>query len=297
MGGVTAEPVVRAAGAVVVRRGEVLLVHRPKYDDWSFPKGKLDPGEHPAAAAVREVEEESGVRVRLGRPLSQQRYLVGNGVVSEKVVDYWVGFPGQGEDGDVRRFRPNSEVDRLGWFSPKKARKVLTYEHDRETLDEALADVAATVPFVVLRHGKALGRKEWGGDDAARPLAALGKEQAELLVPVLGAFGVRRVLTSSSTRCRDTVEPYAAATGLDLQLSETLTEEDSTPAPVGAAVGRLVASGAPAVLCTHRPVLPWVFEALGVQPAPRLEPGELLVAHLREGAVVAAETHLPGGGA
>lgn len=290
----TARPVVRAAGAVVVRRGEVLLVHRPKYDDWSLPKGKLDPGEHPTTAAVREVEEESGVRIRLGRPLSPQRYLVRNGVLSEKVVDYWVGFAAHGEDGDVRRFRPNAEVDRLGFFPARKARKLLTYDRDRAILDEAWTDHAPTVPFVVLRHGKALPRKEWAGDDAARPLAALGKEQAELLVPILRAYGVRRLLTSSSTRCRATVEPYAAAAGFDLQLSETLTEEDSTPATVGAAVGRLAASGKPAVLCTHRPVLPWVFEALGVQPAPRLEPGELLVAHLREGTVVSAETHLPG---
>src|SRR3954469_10161873 len=77
-----------AAGAVVLRKGRVLLVHRPAYDDWSFPKGKLDPGEHAAVAAVREVGEETGVRVRLGVPLARQSYPNGG---RTKVVDYWIG--------------------------------------------------------------------------------------------------------------------------------------------------------------------------------------------------------------
>ena len=81
---------VRAAGAVVTRKGgDVLLVHRPKYDDWSFPKGKLDPGEHATAAAVREVAEETGLDVRLGPALLAQRYRMSNGRI--KAVHYWVG--------------------------------------------------------------------------------------------------------------------------------------------------------------------------------------------------------------
>ncbi len=80
---------VQSAGVVVFRPGtKVLLVHRPKYDDWSFPKGKLDPGEHATTAAVREVEEETGLRVRLGPPLSEQRYPVAQGM---KTVSYWTG--------------------------------------------------------------------------------------------------------------------------------------------------------------------------------------------------------------
>lgn len=290
-------PDVVAAGAVVVRKGvdgwEVLLVHRPRYDDWSFPKGKVDRGEHVTATAVREVEEETGLRVRLGRPLPRQCYVTSNGGPQDKQVDYWVGHLARGEDGDVRRYRANHEIDRPVWFSVKKAHKLLDYDHDRDVLDAALSHPTPTAPFVVLRHGKALGRKEWSHSDDARPLAPLGEEQARWLVPVLGAYGVRRVLTSSSTRCQATVAPYAEKSGLDLQLTETLTEEDATPATVGAAVGRLAAAEKPAVLCTHRPVLPWVFEALGVQPAPRLEPGQLLVAHLRAGALVATELHDP----
>ncbi len=115
------EPEILAAGAVVSRKGpQVLLIHRPKYDDWSFPKGKLDPGEHAVTAAVREVAEETGVDVRLGPPLSDQRYLVGNGTVRPKRVHYWAGRV-VGDD-DVSTYRPNDEIDDVGWFDLDKAR-------------------------------------------------------------------------------------------------------------------------------------------------------------------------------
>src|SRR6188472_3608982 len=98
-------PDVLAAGAVVLRQhnDEVLLVHRPKYDDWSFPKGKLDRGEHATSAAIREVEEETGVRIRLGVPLRDQRYPIRAGT---KLVHYWVGRAVG--DGDVSGYQPNS---------------------------------------------------------------------------------------------------------------------------------------------------------------------------------------------
>src|SRR5690349_1211197 len=94
----------RSAGVVVFRPGkQVLLVHRPKYDDWSFPKGKLDRGEHPAAAAVREVAEETGLAVRLGVPLGSQRYPISRGT---KSVTYWAGRV-VGDD-DVSTYAPNA---------------------------------------------------------------------------------------------------------------------------------------------------------------------------------------------
>ena len=110
-----------AAGAVVTRKGpegrEVLLVHRPKYDDWSFPKGKQDPGEHVTATAVREVLEETGVEIRLGRPLRPQLYNVSGG--RAKIVHYWVGHV-VGDD-DLSTYQANDEVDDLGWFLPDDA--------------------------------------------------------------------------------------------------------------------------------------------------------------------------------
>ena len=122
---------VRAAGAVVLRRTddgrtETALIHRPKYDDWTFPKGKLDEGETFEQAAIREVEEETGLRGRLDRELPEVRYVDNRG--RDKVVRYWTMTP---TDGD---FTPTREVDELRWVPVEDALGLLSYEHDRELL-------------------------------------------------------------------------------------------------------------------------------------------------------------------
>jgi 8-oxo-dGTP pyrophosphatase MutT (NUDIX family) len=122
---------VKAAGGLVCRRGdhglEVALVHRPRYDDWSFPKGKLDKGESWEDAALREVEEEIGVRCRLGAELPPTSYTDPKG--RAKVVRYWLMEPVDGE------FEPSSEVDEMRWVSRDEAETLLSYPHDRELLD------------------------------------------------------------------------------------------------------------------------------------------------------------------
>jgi len=196
-----------SAGAVVLGPGaEVLLVHRPKYDDWSFPKGKLDRGEHATSAAIREVEEETGVRIRLGVPLRDQRYPIRAGT---KLVHYWVARAVG--DGDVSGYQPNSEIDEVGWFPIDKARRRLTYQFDVDTLAEALHQARKTRTLLIVRHSQARSRKAWRSDDRERPLLATGKHQAERLVPLLSAYDVRRMVSSSSTRCLQTLEPYAEA--------------------------------------------------------------------------------------
>ena len=278
-----------AAGAVVVRKGpEVLLVHRPKYDDWSFPKGKLDPGEHVTTAAVREVAEETGLDVRLGPRLSTQAYQVRNGWVRPKLVHYWVARVVH--DDDVSAYRPNAEIDAVAWVPLDKAAETLTYERDRETLAEAAAVRKKAYPLVVLRHGRAEPRKEWIGDDRKRPLAAEGELQAETVVPVLSAYGVERVVSSSSKRCWATVSPYADVADLEVEVTDELSEEDATPEAVERIVHELLERREPVVLCTHRPVLPHVYEALGVRD-PKLNPGSMLVVHHRRGQVVGHELH------
>src|SRR5262245_6936936 len=121
---------VKAGGGVVVRPGEdgpcVALVHRPKYDDWSFPKGKLDRGESFEDGALREVEEEIGLRCRLGRELSPTTYRDPKG--RSKVVRYWLMEPLEGE------FEANSEVDEMRWLTVADAEALLSYEHDRVLL-------------------------------------------------------------------------------------------------------------------------------------------------------------------
>lgn len=279
----------RAAGAVVTRKGgEVLLVHRPKYDDWSFPKGKLDPGEHVVTAAVREVAEETGLDVRLGPALSSQRYRMSNGRF--KTVEYWTARV-IGSD-DVGRYQPNDEIDAVQWVPWDAATNRLTYPHDRDTLAEARPLRRKTRALVVLRHGKARSRGGWKKDDRLRPLLQLGEMQAERLVPLLAAFDVTSAHTSSSTRCVQTVTPYVDTTGWPMKKYDELTEEDASVEGVVDVVDALLESGESTVLCTHRPVLPTVLDALRV-PATKLEPGSMLVAHHRKGRVVASEVVQP----
>jgi 8-oxo-(d)GTP phosphatase len=285
-----------SAGAVVLGRGgEVLLVHRPKYDDWSFPKGKVERGEHVTAAAVREVEEETGVRIRLGVPLGSQRYPVRAGT---KLVHYWVGRPVG--DGDVSGYQPNAEIDEVAWFPVDKARRRLSYQFDIDTLGEALQHPHKTRTLAVLRHSQARSRKAWRFEDRDRPLLATGKHQAERLVSLLAAYDARRLVSSGSVRCVQTLEPYAAETGREVSTEPVLSEEAATRRSVRELVSEVLdrihdepASAGATVLCTHRPVLPWLFEAAGVED-PGLAPGELVVLHLRKHRVVVVERHRAG---
>jgi 8-oxo-dGTP pyrophosphatase MutT (NUDIX family)/phosphohistidine phosphatase SixA len=276
-----------AAGAVVLRRGQqVLLVHRPRYDDWAFPKGKLDRGEAPAVAAVREVAEETGLHIRLGPPLGDHRYLVAGG--RWKLVHYWVGRV-VGDD-DVSGYQVNDEIDDVEWVPVDKAAVMLTYEYDRQTLAEARRRRKKTKALLVLRHAEARARKSWRRDDRERPLLKLGELQAQRLVPLLAAYDVTTIASSSSVRCRQTVAPYTDMTGFELGSFDGLSEEKATPDLVVAVVQDLLDADAGTVLCTHRPVLPMVFEALGMEPF-TLEPGELLVVQHRRGSVVSVERH------
>ena len=120
-------PLVTAAGGVVLRDGLMAVVHRPRYDDWSFPKGKLEPGEGFEAAALREVEEETGLRCRVLRPLPGIRYTDNRG--RRKLVRYWLM-----EVAEDPGFEPNDEVDDLRWVTPDEALGLLSYERDADVL-------------------------------------------------------------------------------------------------------------------------------------------------------------------
>lgn len=316
------EPVLlRAAGAVPWRRRrgelEVAMVHRPAYDDWAWAKGKLDPGEQYPTAAVREVEEETGLRVRLGRPLPSADYefVDKKGVRCRKRVRYWAGEV-VGGDG-----RLVNEIDQVLWLDVPSALAQLDYARDREQL-RALVRCSqeatlTTWPLVVVRHAKARPRAKWEGDDRLRPLDARGEQRALDVVPLLDAFGVRRLVTSPSTRCADTLAPFAAERGLDLRLKPSLSEEVFAQAPQRA-VRRLrkeLERGVPTALCSHGPVLPALLEELMVHASPgttegdailaelsdaaesAMAKGELLVCHLagrgEDARVVAVERYLP----
>jgi 8-oxo-dGTP pyrophosphatase MutT (NUDIX family)/phosphohistidine phosphatase SixA len=283
-------PDVVAGGAVVVRKsngGEVLLVHRPKYDDWAWPKGKRDPGEHVTTTAVREVLEETGVEIRLDRPLPPQVYVVSGGRV--KTVHYWIGRV-LGDD-DVAGYEVNDEIDEVAWFGFDKARSRLTYTDDVTLLAQVERRHKRTSALVVLRHARATKRGTWKGPDEERPLTTVGREQARSLIPVLSAFGITRIVSSDSLRCLHSVTPYTRDHMLGIEAVPGINEEDSTPVTIETTVRSLLAGKENAILCSHRPVLPQIFDVLGVSEEP-LGPGEMVVCHHRKGRVVATERYL-----
>jgi 8-oxo-dGTP pyrophosphatase MutT (NUDIX family)/phosphohistidine phosphatase SixA len=315
-------PVVEAAGALVWRlrqgRLQVVLVHRPRYKDWSWPKGKLDPGESLPGAAVREVSEETGYDVILGIPLPSLEYPLVDGRI--KRVTYWAAQVAGRPDAAALIARPpvprasTEEIDRTRWLDVAAAAEKLTNVLDCEPLN-ALVDAHAkgrlmTRAVVIARHGKARSRATWPGTELDRPLTPVGVQQSATLIPVLSAFGVTDIVTSHWERCRATIEPYAEATAITPRESVHLTEaeHDSSPERVAAEVDGLLRSGRDVVVCTHRPVLPTVLKVLTSHSSrvaeaelpskdPYLKPGSVLVAHVAHGEkgprVVAAETHRP----
>jgi len=316
-------PVIESAGALVWRvrddRLQVRLVHRPRYDDWSWPKGKLETGESLAAAAAREVAEETGKPVILGVPLPGLQYLTPEGRV--KRVHYWAARRAA-RDTDARALAARmpvaapspDEVDKLAWLDVDDAARRLTRKADRMPL-EALAEAyaggqLATHVAVIVRHGQAVPRGAWHGPEQDRPLTPLGQAQAAAVVPVLAAFGVGAAVSSRWERCASTIDPYVRASGVRPEYADNLGEaqHERSPARVAATVRDLLDGGRSSVLCTHRPVLPTVLDVLGqhsrrsvadVLPTrdPFLEPGEMLVAHVATTAkgprVVAAEKITP----
>jgi len=266
------------------RRVELLVAHRPRYDDWTFPKGKPENGEDLAATAVREIAEETGMRIRLGHPLPNTTYLIADG---RKVVSYWSART----VGPEEEFAPNKEVDEIRWVRTGEARKLLTYKHDVELLDafaELREDKAhRTRTLIVLRHAKAEARDDWSGEDLERPLIGVGTERAKALSPLLHAYGVRRVVSSPAVRCAQTVEPFAHEIGTFLEIDDRLSE-DTSFADVNRSVSAILDRKKPVVLCTHRPTLPWIFDAVGA-PTVDLRPGEGVVVHHRKGIVLATE--------
>lgn len=218
-------PEVRAAGGVVMRPGpdghlQVLVVHRPAYDDWSLPKGKLDPGEAWHHAAVREVHEETGVTAQLGVELTPTHYTDRHG--RPKRVRWWTMPVLAQEPRD-----PDDEVDERRWVDVEAVGALLTYDADRALVAEAMqASDHATV--LVVRHTHAGDRPGWNGNDRLRPLSEFGHGQASALVPHLAPWRVARIVTSPLVRCVQTIEPMATALDLPVETDERLAEGASS---------------------------------------------------------------------
>jgi 8-oxo-dGTP pyrophosphatase MutT (NUDIX family) len=243
---------IESAGGVVLRGSpgdrEILVIHRPRQDDWTIPKGKLDDGEDHAEAALREVAEETGWHCSAGPWLPEVRYLDGN--ARPKRVRFRVMRPL-----DQEPWAPSGEVDEIRWIPTERAHQELSYPSDRDVLEAAMA---LDEPTYLVRHAKAADRESWREDDDLRPLTTKGRRQAERLHAHLGLQRLRHVVTSPAVRCLQTVAPIAAELGLGIEQEETLREGT----PLEPALGMVRTIPGPSLLCTHGDVMAEIIDAV-----------------------------------
>lgn len=271
----------------------VLLIHRTKQRDISFPKGKLDAGESMPQAAVRETLEETGLQVSLGVNLGTIQYPLSNKNV--KTVQYWAA---EVTDAAVSAstFRPNSEVEALEWLPADEVADRLTYAADRDLYSVFMKLVERnafdTFSVILLRHAKAEPRSDVYPTDHLRPLAAAGEEQAEKLVPILLPFAPRRIISSTAARCMQTVSPLAELLGKRIRKKDSLSQdtwESGDLTGLRTVIGKTVRKTRNTLICTHRPVLPDAVRELALatgslpgsylQEAADLPPGAFSIFH------------------
>ena len=308
------ETAVYAAGAVCWRlvdgKMHVLVIHRTVHGDVTIPKGKVDPGESLPRTAVREIQEETGLNVALGVPLGVSHYAMPGG--RAKIVHYWAA---EVTDDAIRRstFVPNGEVAALEWVTLKRARTYLSYPADVEILESfaRLVDngVTRTFALIALRHGKAVPADSWDGPDHTRPLNERGVKQAASVVETITTWRPSRIITSTAVRCVTTVAPLAAATGIEMKRTDTISQDahEAGAADVRSQIGKRVRARKSAVLCSHGPVLPEILREIAlatgttlgsyISDAADLQTGGFSVVHLSadnpSSGIIAIETHAP----
>ncbi|MCH1884387.1 NUDIX hydrolase [Agrococcus sp. ARC_14] len=306
----TAPPVL-AAGALVWRAvGDevlVLLVERTQHRDFSLPKGKLDPGETLPECAVREIEEETGLRIALGAPLPQSEYRLSDG--RDKVVYYWQAKADEAVVA-ASAFSPNDEIHALEWLPLAAAKQRCTYEHDVAIIarfeERLAAGHAETFPLIALRHAKAANPFDWQGSDASRTLTERGERQARRVAPGIAAFGPERIVTSDAVRCVQTVEPLGRLLGIEPKATPLISQEspEDPREALERRIGKAVRKRRGTVLCSHAPIIPEIVTAVvhaadaaetdSTHRASMLHTAEFTVLHVSAGempALVALETH------
>ena len=275
-------PTIVAAGGVVWRRDidgeiEVLLVHRPRYDDWSLPKGKLEEGEALISCAYREILEETGLSIKLGPFIGSVDYYVPDGL---KRVSYWSASLIE----DKSAFHANDEVDQILWLDLESAALKATRDSDKEILQRFAFIPYDSSALIMLRHAKALERNEWQGGDEDRPLQLVGQLQAKRMLSLYQVFGVDEIHTSDAVRCLDTVAQMAKALQLTPVITNAVSEytyKKSKEKSIEYAK-ELIKKNRQVILCSHNPVLPRMMEKLTKKidfdyPDNKLLPGEAWV--------------------
>ncbi|MEN9605930.1 MAG: hypothetical protein RJB29_804 [Actinomycetota bacterium] len=252
---------ISAAGAVVWRKHkdnftEVAIIHRPKYDDWSFPKGKIEVGESLIACAHREVLEETNLQTEFGPHLGQVEYFTPDGL---KKVTYW-----SAKVIVEKPFRANTEVDQLKWIPITKVIEVLTNETDKEIFDKFVKVKFNSKPFILLRHAKAITRDEWQGEDDDRPLSSSGQNQAMRLLSTYQVFNIDQIHSSDAVRCYDTVKSMAKGLDIKLEVSSKLSESTYKKDKEKAFdyVRELIKEDKSILICSHNPILPKMLNKL-----------------------------------
>ena len=282
--------VVRAAGGVVYRhrddgRIEFVLVHRPAYDDWTLPKGKLLKNERLEHGALREVHEETGMVCHIARSLGTIAYVDRRG--RDKVVWYWLMRAVEGE------FLARAEIDEVAWLPYAQARNKLSYTHDRVLMDRVRSHAPEAVKVFLVRHAEAGSRGDWQGDDLLRPLSKKGWRQAEKIVALLHGEPIEKILSSPAVRCRQTVEPLAAERHITIEDEPVLLE--GTPWQDVRDVIRFARE--PTVLCSHGDIVEALVEHLVLRGvvrdrAARYEKGSTWALKVQDSDIVAA-TYTP----
>lgn len=253
--------VIPAAGAVLYRMENGVpvcaVVHRSRYDDWSLPKGKVDSGESLPTTAVREILEETGSESALESLIGTTAYPLKEN--TRKEVTYWSARDFGGE------FEPNAEVDEIRWLPIDEAKSLVTYPLDRKILTKFGDAPPVENVLLLVRHAKAGDRSEWSGDDTLRPLEKSGRTQAEMLVPMLGAFGVRRLYSAPRVRCEQTLAPLADELGVDVAIESALSDEaylDSPETTVSRLVEIAVSGDGVAAICSQGTAIPGMLDDL-----------------------------------
>jgi 8-oxo-dGTP diphosphatase len=286
--------VIQAAGAVLWRYSaskkiEIALVHRPRYDDWSLPKGKVEEKESHIACAFREVLEETGYTPIFGPEIGQATYKVEEG---KKLVRYWSARATDTPPAPVDK----NEIDEVLWLEVKDARKKLTLDDDREIVDFFIDFGVDTTPLILLRHAKALKRSDWDGEDSDRPLDNLGQLQAKRLLHEFYPYNISEIHSSDAYRCMQTVEDLSRVLKLSciigLDLSEDAYSKDKEAALEY--VSTLMNKNKNVLICSHNPILPKVLKNLVGKKYfkeldSKLEPAEAWVVHHRDGEVVSVD--------
>jgi 8-oxo-dGTP diphosphatase len=306
------EPVI-AAGAVPWRvvngKLQVLVVYRKQHRDVSIPKGKVDPGETLPHTAVREIFEETGLKVNLGPSLGSVHYVqTSNG--KPKIVHYWAAEVDPVAEAKSK-FVSNDEIFAIEWLSVKKAIATLTYEHDRELIEDVRSlwksGSMDTFPLIITRHGKATAHDQWDGLDSLRPLVAQGMQQARDIAGGLAAFGPDAIMSSPAIRCLQTIAPLSYKLGMEIRESGKISQDKWTSEGdrVVDFVSARLRKAVPVVMCSHGPVIPQIVSEIISQTggkvsdqarrAASLGTGDFAVFHIAKSGrgfrLVSIETH------